>query len=201
MTATYLIAKQEIDILIKSHADPENRPLIEPFKDEILALCEKFGNNGDSGGSAPYVANAIAHTIKHLLLQQPISPITGIAEEWILVADDEFGPLYQNVRCGSIFKNENSQAYYIDAITKKTQNGFEFNGPMWLSKDDYLAGNIDNKLTCKHFIKSFPFTPKTFYIDVIEEEVARDDWEMYVKDPRQLEEVWKYYDRKPVKSC
>jgi hypothetical protein len=44
-------------------------------------------------------------------------------------------------------------------------------------------------------IKSFPFTPKTFYIDVRDVEIAKDDWESFIVDPSQLEEVWKYYDK------
>ena len=45
------------------------------------------------------------------------------------------------------------------------------------------------------YIKSFPFKPKTFYIDVIEEEVSKANWEMYLKDITQLKKVWNYYDR------
>jgi hypothetical protein len=44
-------------------------------------------------------------------------------------------------------------------------------------------------------IKGFPFTPKTFYIDVLEEEIKKDDWIMWVKDPKQLDEVWEYYKK------
>jgi hypothetical protein len=44
-------------------------------------------------------------------------------------------------------------------------------------------------------IKGFPFVPKTFYIDVIEEEVEKDDWVMYCKDKSQLDEVWEYYKK------
>jgi len=50
-------------------------------------------------------------------------------------------------------------------------------------------------ISIKMYIKSIPFEPKTFYIDVIDEEVEHDDWEMYVKYPKQLEEVYKYYDK------
>ena len=88
----------------------------------------------------------------------------------------------------------------MDAIVKKVvQTGQCFSGAFWLSKEDYLAGDKTKKIGCAHYVKSFPFTPKTFYIDVIEEEVAKDDWEMYVKDVKQLNKVWKYYDRKIIK--
>lgn len=199
MSKTYSFARTEIEILSLASKDPENRPIIEPFAEEILALCEKFGNSGQSGGSAPYTAGAICHALKHLLLQEPISPITGIPEEWMSVAKESGEDMFQNIRCSAVFKvGENGQAYYLDAIVKKTQTGMTYHGPFWLSKEDYLAGNKENKLHCRQYIKSFPFTPKTFYIDVIEEEVAKDDWEMWVKNPAQLKKVWKYYDKKPM---
>ena len=34
----------------------------------------------------------------------------------------------------------------------------------------------------------------TITIDVLEKEVAKDDWEMWVKDESSLEELAKYYD-------
>lgn len=191
-------AAMELDVLSKSSTDPENRPLVEPFKEEILALCEKFGRSGQSGGSAPYTASAISQTVKKLLLQNPICPITGIDEEWINVREtsQEDEMMYQNARCSAVFKSKNGRCWYLDAIVKKTQDGSCWSGGFWLSKEDYLTGDKSKRLHCPQYIKSFPFTPKTFYIDVIEEEVAKDDWEMWMKDPKQLEKVWKYYDKK-----
>ena len=75
--------KNELDILTNISADLDNRPIIEQFKDEILAICEKFGNSGQSGGSAPYTATALANAIKTLCLFEPLTPITGIDEEWV----------------------------------------------------------------------------------------------------------------------
>jgi hypothetical protein len=194
MTNTQSFAKQELDILAATVPDA----IVTPFASEILALCEAFGKSGQSGGSAPYTATAITKALKKLMLQEPIAPITGIDEEWACVRevseDDEM--MYQNKRCGSLFKSKNGKCWYIDAIVKKTQSGSCWGGPFWLSKEDYLSGNKSNRFSCVGYIKSFPFEPKTFYIDVIEEEVAPDDWEMYVKDPKQLEKVWEYYDKK-----
>lgn len=197
MTNTYNHAKIELDILSKSATNPNNRPIIEEFKDEILALCEKFGKSGQSGGSAAFTATALSQAIKKLCLFEPISEITGIDEEWVDVSFYNDGKtLYQNKRCSAIFKEgKDGRAYYIDAIIKKTQDGTTWSNSFWLSKDDYLTGNRKLMISSKAYIKSFPFNPKTFYIDVIEEEVAKDNWEMYLKDPKQLEKVWKYYDK------
>jgi hypothetical protein len=195
MTKTKSYAESELDILVKSHPDPNNRPLIEEFIPEILAICEKFGNSGQSGGSAPYTAQALSQAIKHLCLQEPICPITGIDDEWMDVTKMNNGELmYQNNRCSALFKDgKDGRPYYIDAIVKRTQTGSCWSGSFWLSKKDYLSGDRSKMISSSQYIKGFPFTPKTFYIDVIEEEVAKDDWETYLKDKKQLKEVYDYY--------
>lgn len=176
----------ELEILVKSATDPNNRPLIEEFIPEILALVEKFGKSGQSGGSAPYTASALSQAIKKLCLQEPICDITGIDEEWVNVSD---GPdaMYQNIRCGALFKTGLlNPAYYLDAIVWKTQTGGAWSGTALLNGE---------KIYSRQYVKSFPFKPKTFYVDVIEKEIEKDNWEFYVKYPRQIAKVFKYYDR------
>jgi hypothetical protein len=193
MTNTASYAQRELGILVKSSTDPENRPLFEPFIPEILALCEKFGLSGQSGGSAPSTAIAISQAIKKLCLQEPICPITGIADEWMNVTErmpDKKGELWQNTRCSSVFRNGEGNVYYLDAIVWKTQTGGTWSGSAFL-KD----GPVLYPYTSRQFVKSFPFTPKTFYIDVTEMEVAKDDWEFYINDKEQLDKVFKYYDK------
>jgi len=184
MTNTYRFAAMELDVLSASFTDSDNRPLVEEFREEILSLCEKFGNSGQSGGSAPYTAQAISKTLKSLLLQKPIYPVTGIEQEWTLVSEQE--GMYQNCRCSALFKSTTHEAYYLDAIVWKNQHGMTYSGSA------ILGGEIILSRQC---VKSFPFTPKTFYIDVIEEEVAKDDWEFHIKDASQLKKVFKYYNK------
>lgn len=181
MTNTQSFAARELSILSKSATDPNDRPLIEQFIPEILALAEKFGLSGQSGGSAPYVANAISQAIKKLLLQDPICPIMGIDEEWVdvgyLGSKDEKSVVWQNNRCSALFKNTDHQSYYLDAI-------------VWKGEEDYDAftGRVEG-VWSRQFVKSFPFTPKTFYIDVIREQLP-NDWmeEPFIEN--------KYYDTK-----
>jgi len=192
MTNTQLFALRELEILSKSSTDPHNRPLVEPFIPEILALAEKFGLSGQGGGSAPYTATAISHAVKKLLLQEPICPITGIAEEWINMSGygggkDEKDLVWQNRRCGCLFKDSENRPYYLDAIIWKTQNGGTFSGSAFLTKREIVWS--------RQFVKKFPFTPKTFYIDVTEVEVKKGDWEFYIKNEQQLKKVFKYYDK------
>lgn len=58
-----------------------------------------------------------------------------------------------------------------------------------------MIGDDKLKINMRGYIKSFPFEPKTFYIDVIEEEVISGVFIDYCKDESQLEDVWKYYDK------
>jgi hypothetical protein len=70
---------------------------------------------------------------------------------------------------------------------------------------DYTS---NEKIGSSQYIKSFPFVPKTFVIDVEETEYKKMDdgtlvpkngggwWESCVKYPDQLEEVWEYYNKK-----
>jgi hypothetical protein len=204
MTNTQSFAEMEMNVLSKS----SNSPIIEPFRDEILALCEKFGLSGQSGGSAPFTASAISQAIKKLLLQEPICPVTGIDEEWINVReasnDDEM--MYQNKRCSALFKGKSGKCWYIDAIVWKGVEEYDtFTGQVYIDDKDFeLVGSSQ--------YARLPFKPKTFYIDVVRIPIAKakaerrkmhfiegDKNECYytiLKDPNQLAKVFKYYDKK-----
>lgn len=190
-TNTAKYAASELDILSAAATDPENRPLIEPFRDEILALAEKFGASGQSGGSAPFTATAISQAIKKLLLQEPICDITGVDDEWTNVAEYSGGEeVYQNKRCSSLFKKgKDGKPYYLDAIIVKTPSGATYS----TNAGAFLGDGT--KVYSRNYVKSFPFRPKTFYIDVLEKEIAKDDWEFLIKDEKQLEAAFNYYDR------
>lgn len=202
MTNTQSFAANELNILAKTVPDA----IITPFRDEILALCEAFGKSGQSGGSAPYTATAISKAVKKLMLQEPICPITGIDEEWTNVREisEEDEMMYQNNRCSALFKSKSGRCWYLDAVVFKGENG-----------NCFTSGSVDLQMEATHenetvgssqFVKSFPFEPKTFYIDVIQTEWADKEqtekkdgggwWSAVVKDPKQLEKVWEYYDKK-----
>jgi len=197
MTNTQLHAKKELTILKKTVKDP----IIEPFTEEILALCEAVGKSGQSGGSIPYTAGAIGETITKLLMQETLAPLTGEDSEWNRLSDDELGEemLYQNNRYSSVFKDKDNRAYFIDAIVFDGDIGGAFTGnSIELSNGDTVGSS--------QYIKEFPFTPKTFYIDVIdsrwktkeekEKGLYGDWWTHTIKDEKQLDEVFEYYDKK-----
>lgn len=88
------------------------------FKDEMQGeICEcveellrVFGKQGHSGTTAPYTLEVF----NKLARFQPITPLTGNDSEWVHVYDDEDGPVYQNKRDSSVFKNGKGQAYWIE---------------------------------------------------------------------------------------
>lgn len=186
-------AAKELAILSASATDPDDRPIIEEFSAEIIALCEKFGNSGQSGGSAPYTAGAIAEAVKSLCLHRPIAPLTGENDEWNDISSISPMPSFQNKRCSAVFKDaKDGKAYYVDAIVWRDQSGHTWTGPASLaSGEEYRSSQT---------IRSFPFKPKTFYVDVFSEKVSPDDWINYVKDERQLDEAREYYDVSPVRT-
>jgi hypothetical protein len=208
MTNTYLHAAIELEILSKSFKDKNNRPTIEPFASEILALCEAFGKSGQSGGSAPYTASAISQAIKKLLLQEPICPIMGIDDEWGKVNEtlEEDEMMYQNKRCSALFKSKSGKCWYIDAIVWKGKEEYDtFTGRVYIDNKNFeLIGS-------SQYVK-FPFNPKTFYIDVVRVQISKEDAEerkmhyienekddcyyTILKEPKQLEKVWNYYNYK-----
>lgn len=187
-------AKRELDILLKSTPDS----LVAPFAKEIIALCESFGKSGQSGGSAPFVANAIGLTVQKLMMFETIAPLTGNDDEWTDISDISSEPMFQNNRDSRVFKNgKDSQAYFIDAIVFDGDIGGRFTG----------NGSVTHKgeiIKSSQYIKDFPFIPKTFYIDVIDHRWSDktetkldpngDWWTHSIKYESQLKEVFEYYD-------
>lgn len=151
----------------------------------VLELMEVFSKQGHSGHSAPLVANLF----NKLANFETIMPVTGQDDEWYEVGKG----LYQNNRNSAVFK-ENGRAYYIDGMIKRTDKAC-WTGTFYKDKESFENRAEENKIaSTRAYIKSFPFTPKTFYIDCEEVEVEKDDWEMYAKNPEQLKEVAEYYD-------
>ena len=196
MTNLQSHAKSELDILAKQTPDA----LVLEFTPQILALCEAFGKSGQSGGSAPFVSQAIANTFKKLAMFETLSPITGADHEWTDVSEiRDHEPLFQNNRDGRIFKNgKTGLAHFIEAIIFDGNMNGRFSGNGVAVPENGVVGSAQ-------YIKSFPFTPKTFYVVVIDErfkdkEATMPDengdwWTHKLKDPAQLKAVFEYYDK------
>ena len=155
----------------------------------VMELMEVFEKQGHSGGSAPIVAS-LFHKLANY---EPLGPITGKDEEWGDVSFMANNILYQNKREGGLFKHKDGRVTYTSAIIKRCPDGVTWSGPIYMTREDAI--NDTNRFHSSLEIKGFPFTPKTFYIDVLEEEIKKDDWIMWVKDPKQLDDVWEYYKK------
>jgi len=185
--------ERELDIMHENLELGDNL-LIEDFIPIIKKIIKKFSKQGHSGGSAPYASGALSRTIKNVLTFKPLSPITGEDSEWGEPYNHDGSQ--QNKRLSAVFKKPGEKPFYLDAIV--------FQGPEdW----DTFSGSVEDINSCQNI--KFPFTPKTFYIDVIREKVkpSEDDYKskdvvvcgdgsyVYsIKDRKQLKEVAEYYD-------
>jgi hypothetical protein len=178
---------------LREHAEMELKALGLDSKDAeydgliyqaIMELVGVFADQGHSGMSASIVRELFAKLADF----KPLSPIQCTAEEW---SDCDIGTIFQNKRCSAVFKDGiDGLPYYLDAIVWKTQDGTTWTGNAFDSK-----GNI---IRSRQFV-NLPFVPKTYVVDVIEKEVAKDDWEFYIKDDAQLDEVFEYYQKVETK--
>lgn len=204
MSNAKTFAKAEFDLMRKlGEGKPDDEQyLVLEFEKEILALVDKFGESGQSGGSAPYTAGSIIHVLKSLLAQNPATPITGADDEFYLCDDDG---LYQNMRCSAVFRRTDADGEYtfshVNSIIFQGEDEYDtFSGSIRLDGGVRISSSCD--------IKAFPFTPKTFYVDVKREKfdplkhidadaVDCGDNGVLVyslKDPSQLEAVKELYN-------
>ena len=151
------------------------------IQENVMQLIEVFSKQGHSGSSAPFCINYF----KKLAAFDPLSPLKFDDSEWNNAIDKN---VFQNNRLSSVFKDgKDGTPYYINAIVWKNEKGLTYTGHALDSKGNSIGSSQIIKM---------PFKPKTFYIDVIEEEVKKDDWVFHIKDDAQLDEVFKHYDRK-----
>lgn len=86
----------------------------------VVDLVRVFASQGHSGFSASYCR----HLFNKAAGYQPLGPITGEDSEWMEVSDG----MYQNRRCGNVFKDSTGYAYDIDAVVFEDPDGIRFTG-------------------------------------------------------------------------
>jgi hypothetical protein len=198
-------AQYELDRLLKKAEEKGETPLVKEFVPEIMALVQKFADSGQSGGSAPFTAGTITEVLKKLLAQEPLGGVENDDDEW---GEPVHGDTFQNHRLSSVFKeSKDSRPYYINAIVFIPE-GKEYG---YTSGSVMMTEGSEETVSSSQYIKSFPFEPKTFKITVNEKEYRKMKdgslieeegggwWESWIKDPKQLDEVWEYYDKKTKK--
>lgn len=159
---------------ILKHAERELSLIGYDDKDEynnmakaaIMELLTTFANQGHSGFSANYVADIF----NKLARFKTLSPLTGDDDEWNDVSNmsGDRKTLFQNNRDSAVFKDDTG-CYYVDAF-------------IWIEEDGSAYTN--NKSL--GYIKSFPFTPKTFYVKV--------DKDNNILDTEEYNKAKEYYN-------
>jgi hypothetical protein len=112
------------------------------IQENLIELLEVFSKQGHSGFSAGYCINAF----NKLARFEPLAPLTGEDWEWQEVSES----LWQNIRCGRVFKDETGQAYDVE-------------GKVFVEPDGCAFTSGGSKVGV-----TFPYTPKTEYVNVEE---------------------------------
>ena len=135
-------------------------------KAAIMELLATFANQRHSGFSASYVTDIF----NKLARFETLSPLTGENNEWNDVTEmsGDRKTLFQNNRNSAVFKDDTG-CYYINAC-------------LWVEDN----GNTYANKKSRGYIKSFPFTPKTFYVKV--------DKDNNILDTEEYNKAKEYYN-------
>lgn len=132
-------AKTELDYIGMTETSPDEMNVM--MRKHLLHMVEEFTKEGHSGFSASYAIDALTKLFRY----EPLSPLTGNDDEWMEVGTQNgVDPLYQNKRCGRVFKDNNG-AYDVD-------------GKVFVDK----RGAFTNKDSRVYI--TLPYTPTTEYV-------------------------------------
>ena len=107
MSSLVSYAEKELDRIGMTEGDEYNGAM----RKHILHMVKEFAGEGHSGFSASYALQCL----KNLLSFKPLSPLNGEDDEWSEVGEDSGYTMFQNKRCGSVFKHGKvGEAYDID---------------------------------------------------------------------------------------
>lgn len=109
--------------------------------DNLIELLAVFAAQGHSGFSAGWCIGQF----KALASFEPLGPLTGVDSEWT----DCGNGLYQNNRCGHVFKDSKDGPAYDSA------------GRVFREPSGACFTSIDSRVPV-----TFPYTPKREYVDV-----------------------------------
>ena len=115
-------------------------------------MARAFSLEGYSGGSAPIMLSWLGRA----LAWEPVAPLTGADDEWVDVAEIAGRTLWQNRRCGRVFKEGDGTAYDIQGRVFR-----EPSGACFTRQPDSRTSVV------------FPYRPVTVYVDVPADEVTR----------------------------
>jgi hypothetical protein len=132
-----LIKYAERELALLGGADDEMQKAMNAH---VLKMVALFADEGHSGFSAAYSIGIL----ERLLRFEPLTPLTGADSEWCEVSENVF----QNRRCGHVFKGPDGAAYDIDGRIFREPSGACYT-------------NHQSRVPV-----TFPYTPKREYVDV-----------------------------------
>lgn len=138
-------AERELDLMGLSDDGDMNGVM----RKHILRMVKEFAEEGHSGFSASYAIQVLEKLLKF----EPITPLSGEDWEWSDVSEISGRTLYQNARCGRVFKDETGaydiagKVFWSWMTDKKTGEKF---------KSHYTSRDSRVPVT-------FPYTPATVY--------------------------------------
>ena len=138
-------AERELDLMGLSDDGDMNGAM----RKHILHMIKEFAGEGHSGFSASYAIQVL----EKLLRFEPITPLTGEDWEWNNVSEMSGETLYQNARCGRVFKDKDG-AYDIDGKVFYEWYTDEETGEKRKSHYTGLESRVP---------VTFPYTPTTVY--------------------------------------
>lgn len=96
-------------------ADPSALEMQKHVTEDVLNVLRVISSQDHSGGSIGYVMGLV----QRLARFGNLTPLKGTDEEWMEVGDG----MFQNVRCGHVFKNADNRAYDLDGYISVDPNG------------------------------------------------------------------------------
>ncbi len=143
-------AERELDLIGMTDGGDMNGMM----RKHILHMIEEFAKEGHSGFSASYAINCL----EKLLRFQPLSPLTGEDWEWVDVAEQNGGTLWQNARCSHVFKDP------IGAYDISGKVFWEwYTDPETGEKSKSYFTSADSRVPV-----TFPYVPTTVYEEAID---------------------------------
>lgn len=161
-SALVTFAREELTAAGMFDKDSDYGGMIGEAAMEIVGM---FAQQEHSGWSA----SVLAEVVNKLMRYEPLSPLTGEEKEWSKVADG----LYQNRRCGRVFKNDQGTVWDVEGLIFRDPDGL-----VW--------GDGESKMPVE-----FPYTPTTVTVDRdadgnYDREAALAKWQAAAKEGHRL---------------
>jgi len=134
-------AKQECAFML------DGDEMNEAMYRHLIHMVEEFSKEDHSGFSASYAISCL----NKLFNYEPLGPLQGTDDEWVNVSESG-EVLFQNNRCSRVFKDGNGNAWDID-------------GKVFVEPDGLSYTSRES-----HVQITFPYTPKTDYVQVLKNE-------------------------------